>query len=629
MTSIVDAKEYYKEAHKMALRRYSRNNKYLLSLNDTIKQTDTLSEINLGAMDIPLKKIIGCNSNLRSNSFSDNYLPLSNIDTEFADKWVHLARYHLDEGISDPIKVYEYLGYYYVIEGNKRVSVLKYFKSFSIRAEVIRLIPKTLSKDIYLEYIDFFNKTHINYIWFSKSGRFEKLYNIFKDAKINYSLYKNTDEISLDDKFKYLEGIYLRFRKIYHEIGGGELLITTGDAFLEYILLYGIPNEITDDNLKKILRRLLLDLDSISNKESVNIIKKPELMKSHSKVISSLSEIISSFKKLKILFIYADFIESSEWVKIHEAARIHVQSLFEDKLETSFIENIHPGEEMYNKLMDTWENYDYIFTTSPGYINDTLKVAIEKGNGKKVFNCSSTHFLKYVSTYWGRMYEPRFLCGIIAGAMTTSNRIGLIESFPIPDVISSLNSFVQGARFVNPYAKIIVKWSNEWSCGEKSLNLYDEFSKENIDMLYSNCPNKVCYTKSNSVNSQNLFYMNKDSNLWEFLCTCTWNFNLFYEKIIYNLITNQDTSQNFWWGMDSKVVDISLDKNKIPEPTLKTVAAMKSQIKSGFFNPFTGILRNVYGDIILKENEEATNNQILFMDFLTEGVEGSIPIIDI
>lgn len=623
--NIAEAKEYYKEAHKMALKRFSKDKKHLPSLTQLIEKSNALSEISLGVMDIPLKKIVGCNFNLRSNSFSTDYMPLSDIGTEFADKWINLAKYHFNEGISDPIKVYEYLGYYYVIEGNKRVSVLKYFKSFSIRAEVVRLMPKKLTR-VYSEYIDFFNKTKINYIWFSKPGRFRKLFNIFKDTKVNYSLYKKTEEISLNDKFKYLEGIYLRFRKIYHEVGGGELLITTGDAFLEYIILYGIPNEISDNDLKKILRRLLLDLDSMSKKESVNIIKKPEYMKPS--IVSSLSNIISSFKKLKILFIYANFIENSEWVKIHEKSRIHVQNLFDDKIETSYIENVHPGEEMYDKLMNIWDDCDYIFTTSPSYINDTLKVAIEKENGKKIFNCSSTHFLKYVSTYWGRMYEPRFLCGIVAGSMTTCNKIGMIESFPIPDIINSLNSFAQGARFVNPYAKIYVKWSNEWICGGKSLNLYDELLNEGIDMLYSNCPNKICYTKRDHLNSQNLFYLNKDS-IWEFLCTCTWNFNLFYEKIIYNLITNQGTTQNFWWGMDSEVVDILLDKDKIPDCTLKTITTMRSQIKSGFFNPFTGILKDNNGNIILKENENVTNNQILFMDFLTEGIEGSIPIIDI
>ncbi len=632
-TSIFDSKEYYRDALKIGLRQYSKDKKYLPSLDHITKHTNTLSEVNLGEMDVPLKKVIGCNSNSRSNSFSTGYMPLSSIHTEFADKWIHLAKYHLDEGISDPIKVYEYLGYYYIIEGNKRVSVLKYFKSLAVRAEVIRLMPKKTSRNkvygIYLEYIDFFNKTKINSIWFSKKGRFKKLYNIFKDAKINFTLYKDAEEISLSDKFKYLESVYFKFRKVYHEVGGGELLITTGDAFLEYISLYGIPDEISDNNLKKILRKLLLDLDSMSKKESVNIIKKPELMKTHPKVISSLSGIISSFKKLKILFIYEDLLNNSEWAKLHEASRLYIQELFKEKIESSYMENIHSGDEMYNKLIDIWDDYDYIFTTSPSYINDTLKAAIEKGNGKKVFNCSSTHFLKYVSTYWGRMYEPRFLCGIIAGCLTNSNKIGIIESYPIPDIISSLNSFVQGALFVNPYAKIILKWSNEWSCGNKSLNVYDELLNEDIDMIYSNCPNKICYTRNNNINSQSLFSMNKEKKLWEFLCTCTWNFDLFYEKIFYNLIINQDSSQNFWWGMDSGVVDILIDKNKIPYETLKTVNILRSQIKSGSFNPFTGILKDINGNIILKENEEATNNQILFMDFLTEGIEGTMPIIDI
>ncbi|MCL2321156.1 MAG: BMP family ABC transporter substrate-binding protein [Oscillospiraceae bacterium] len=615
--SFSDAKDYYKNALRIGQRTFSRDKKNLPSLDHVIKHMNILNEMNLGEMDIPLKKIIGTLSYLRSNSFSSDYMPLSPMDTEFCDKWVHLAQYHLNEGISDPIKVYEYLGYYYVIEGNKRVSVLKFFKSFSIRAEVIRLINrknlKSKSNAIYLEYIDFFNKTKINFIWFSRIGRFKELYDIFKDAEVHYSLYKSTEEISLSDKYKYLEGIYLRFRKVYHEVGGGEILITTGDAFLEYIKLYGIPDEISDDNLKKILRKLLLDIESMSRRKSVKLVKRPEQMKNHTNVITSLSNMMSSFKKLNILFIYEDRLEDSEWAKLHERSRIFVQNSFGDKIETSYIENIKIGNEIYQTLMEIWDDYDYIFTTSPSYINDTLKVAIEKGNGKKIFNCSCTHFLKYVSTYWGRMYEPRFLCGIIAGAMTKTNKIGIIESFPIPDVINSLNSFALGARFVNPYAKIILRWSNEWRIGDKSLCLWDELLNEDIDMIYS----------------KNLFNIDKKAEFKEFLCTSTWNFDLFYEKIIYNLITIRDSSLNFWWGIDSGVVDIHMDEKKIPYETLKTVHVLRSQIKSGFFNPFTGVLKDNRGNIILKEDIEASNNQILFMDFLSEGIEGEMPIINI
>ncbi len=118
-------------------------------------------------------------------SFSSNFYPLMKIDTEFASKWMSLYEIHYKEGISDPIVAYEYLNWFYVVEGNKRVSILKYLNAFSIRGEVKRLIPKWDENDpqirIYYEFLDFYDKTKINIIWFNKEGKFKELYELIKD----------------------------------------------------------------------------------------------------------------------------------------------------------------------------------------------------------------------------------------------------------------------------------------------------------------------------------------------------------------------------------------------------------------------------------------------------------------
>ena len=102
-------------------------------------------------------------------SFSSNFYPLMKIDTEFASKWMSLYEIHYKEGISDPIVAYEYLNWFYVVEGNKRVSILKYLNAFSIRGEV-RLIPKWDENDPQIGIMNFrfYDKTKINIIWFNK-----------------------------------------------------------------------------------------------------------------------------------------------------------------------------------------------------------------------------------------------------------------------------------------------------------------------------------------------------------------------------------------------------------------------------------------------------------------------------
>lgn len=172
-----EAREHYISARKMAVKEYNKyaykgESGYLPSLEGILKNTDIVSEVNLGLVEVPLKKIIGTYSHLRSLSFARNFMPLLGEDTEMQTKWTNLCAVHIEEGIRDPIKVYEYLNWFYVVEGNKRVSVLKYFDAYSIPANVTRIIPKYDEHNhdikIYYEFMNFNKITGLNSIYFSK-----------------------------------------------------------------------------------------------------------------------------------------------------------------------------------------------------------------------------------------------------------------------------------------------------------------------------------------------------------------------------------------------------------------------------------------------------------------------------
>ncbi len=135
-------------------------------------------EMPLGQVQIPLELIVGTKMESRGNSFSKSFYPLMELHTEFSDKWIRLYQTHLDEGIHDPILAYEYMNRFYVVEGNKRVSILKYLKAATIQGNVIRIIPPLTGekqKRIYYEFMDFYRLSEINYIWFSKEGSFSRL----------------------------------------------------------------------------------------------------------------------------------------------------------------------------------------------------------------------------------------------------------------------------------------------------------------------------------------------------------------------------------------------------------------------------------------------------------------------
>ena len=175
----------YEKAQKMGVKAYKTAvqkgmHPYLPVLDEILSENDIVKEVSLGVVRVPLSRVVGTSTRSRTYSFANNFMPILEPKTEFAYKWSALADAQMHEGIRDPIKVYEYLNYYYVIEGNKRASVMKFFDALEIPAEVIRKIPKkTEEKEnkIYYEFMDFNKITGINDIWVSDEGNFQKLIN--------------------------------------------------------------------------------------------------------------------------------------------------------------------------------------------------------------------------------------------------------------------------------------------------------------------------------------------------------------------------------------------------------------------------------------------------------------------
>ncbi len=146
-------------------------------LDDIIPTKGTFSEVPLGLVQIPTEQIVGTKTNGRSNAFAANFMPILRETSEFASKWAKLSTSHENEGIREPIKAYEYMNKFYVLEGNKRVSVMKYYGAVSVPGTVIRIVPKRTDEKenkIYFEFMDFYELTNINYIWFSEEGSCRK-----------------------------------------------------------------------------------------------------------------------------------------------------------------------------------------------------------------------------------------------------------------------------------------------------------------------------------------------------------------------------------------------------------------------------------------------------------------------
>ena len=170
--------EDYKNALKSGQRAYRAcvargQSPYLAVLDDILVNVNIVSQEPLGLVEIPAESIVGTKTSGRHTAFAPNFMPLLEADTEFAAKWSNLCEAHLEEGIHTPIIAFEFMNRFYVQEGNKRVSVLKYYGAVKIAGTVTRLIPErndSLENRIYYEFLDFYRLSKVNDVHFSKPG---------------------------------------------------------------------------------------------------------------------------------------------------------------------------------------------------------------------------------------------------------------------------------------------------------------------------------------------------------------------------------------------------------------------------------------------------------------------------
>lgn len=271
----------YAAALKQGKRRYQSalskgDYPYLPVLDDILSYTEVAGSVSLGLVDIPLSKIVGTKTAGRTNAFANNFMPLLPEKSEFSAKWSSLYEYQVTEGIQEPVVAYEFMNRFYIQEGNKRVSVMKYLGNCSISGTVTRLIPKKSDERenrLYYEFLDFYKVSQSYDVWFTKEGSYKKLLNLMG---------KNEDEIWDEDERLLFHAACNCFSEAFRMSHGEKLDLTVSDAFLIYIEIFGyeqVKNE-TDQEMFASLQKMWEEIKLADKGSQVNLVqtrKKPNL----------------------------------------------------------------------------------------------------------------------------------------------------------------------------------------------------------------------------------------------------------------------------------------------------------------------------------------------------------------
>lgn len=612
----------YLEAMKVGRKEYrSRINKgqypYLPVLDEILSHVGIEKEVNLGLVQVPLKLVIGTSTRARTNAFAGNFMPILDWGSEFSAKWASLCDSQMEEGIREPIKAYEYMNRYYVVEGNKRVSVLKYCDAVTIPAMITRKVPKRteeLENKIYYEFMDFNKVSGMNNIWFSREGSFQKLLEV---------LGHEPDHEWTEDERMDFASTYLAFSNAYKQKGGKKLPITTGDAFLAFLNIYGYEEtkEMNAGELAEGIVKIWKEFRILCSNEVVELRMDP-VDTGKKNVLSYL--LPANAKKLKVSFVYDKSPSNSDWNYGHELGRKYIQELFSNQIETEAVENVIPDGNAAAVLEDLiTHGSDIIFTTTSQLIPPSLKAAVQHPE-VKILNCSLNTTHQYIRTYYARMYEGKFLTGVIAGSLTENNRIGYVADYPIYGITANINAFALGAKFVNPRAKVYLEWSTL-----KDHDIYKTFWEQQITYV----SNQDMITPENASRQFGLYNINND--VITNLVMPVWNWGIFYEKLLQSIMsgswkkeddTEGEKALNYWWGMSAGVIDI-ICSQVLPVSTRQLVDLLKHLICKGEFSPFDGEIIAQDGTVKSRADERMQPEEIINMDWLVDNVIGYIPTI--
>ena len=552
----------------------------------------------LGTIDIPMDLIAGTLTEARAISFSPNFLPLMEENTEFAVKWIALSDAHLTEGIRDPIKAVEYLGRYYVVEGNKRVSVLRYYGAASVPGTVTRYVPqRTPGTEAYYEYLDFYRATGINYLLFDRKGGYADL---LKAMSREPGAPWNADDLSA------FRNLYFMFREAYLRQGG------TPDETAEALLVY-----LDVFDYQQALRKLPRELDSDLAR------LRPELLNRQERAgVALLTDdaarvpLLHFTGEVSAAFVHDRTAHDSAWVYAHELGRRDLEGAME--LPTFSYEGIDGPEEAAKAFEDAVNRgANVIFITSPQLWQAGVKAAVAYPQ-VKFLNCALGMSYPSMRAYYARTYEAQYLLGAVAGALTVNDKINYIADAPIYGTTADINAFALGAQVVNPRAVVSLEWSQAEGTGSRS-RLSDAGATyiSEVDRL---SPHDA------QGRGAGLYLAGESHNMA--ISLCRWG--EIYIKIVRRIMDGSwkndargASAVNYWWGLKSGAVDIVLSR-RVPQGTRQLVGLLREALSSRRMRPFSGEILTQSGEK-MRFDGAATPQDLATVGWLAANVEGGIP----
>ncbi len=328
--------------------------------------------------------------------------------------------------------------------------------------------------------------------------------------------------------------------------------------------------------------------------------------------------------EIKAGFIYVGPIGDGGWSYAHNEGRLYLEEQL--GVETVYKESVPEEPEVEKVVRDMVDQgVNVIFATSFGYMDYLEKVSKEFPE-VKFFHCSGYKQTENMANYFGRIYEPRYLSGIVAGLKTEANEIGYVAAYELPEVIRGINAFTLGVQSVNPDAKVLVRWTHTWYDPAKEKEAAKALLDEGVDIIAQHQDTAGPQQAAEEVGAFSIGYNTdmQDKAPNAYLTSPVWNWGQYYVEQVEKIMDGTWETHSYWGGLKDGIVDLAPITELATEDAKAKVEEARAQIEDGSLKVFAGPIKDQEGNIKVEEGKALTDEEMLNMNWFVEGVEGKI-----
>jgi basic membrane protein A and related proteins len=330
---------------------------------------------------------------------------------------------------------------------------------------------------------------------------------------------------------------------------------------------------------------------------------------------------------LKIAFAYVGPVGDGGWTFAHDNGRKAMEKEFGSKVQTSFVEKVPESADAERVIRDmVGQGNKLIFGTTFGYMEPMLKVAADSKD-VKFEHATGYKTAENLRTYDSRTYEGAYMAGVIAGAMTKTNTLGVVGSIPIPEVVRNINSFTLGAQSVNPKIKTKVVWVGDWFNPPKETEAATALINGGADVLMQNTDSSAVLQTAEKMGKR-AFGWDSDMSTYgpkAHLGSAVINWGPYYIKAVRDVLENKWTTGQTWWGVKEGAIDFVSVAADVPDTAKQKLEQVKAGLKDGTLQIWKGPLVDNTGKEVLAKDAAADDKFLGGINFFVKGVEGKVP----